>query len=61
MQELNVDLNNLMHSVRVVYMSRLMVLCIVVGCSKRSGRDKDVSFFRIPTIISHIHAHRTGN
>ena len=31
----------------------LMVLCIVVGCSKRSGRDKDVSFFRIPTIISH--------
>ena len=31
----------------------LMVLCIVVGYSKRSGRDKDVSFFRIPTIISH--------
>ena len=30
-----------------------MVLCIVIGCSKRSGRDKDVSFFSIPTIISH--------
>ncbi len=26
-----------------------MVLCIVVGCSKRSGRDKDVSFSRLPT------------
>ena len=28
-----------------------MILCIVVGCSKRSGRDKDVSFYRIPKII----------
>ena len=28
-----------------------MVLCVVVGCSKRSGRDKDVSFFRLPRII----------
>ncbi|XP_062500329.1 uncharacterized protein LOC134177568 [Corticium candelabrum] len=27
-----------------------MVLCIVVGCSNRSGRDKDVSFYRIPVI-----------
>ena len=27
-----------------------MVLCIVVGCSSRSGRDKDVSFFRIPVV-----------
>lgn len=27
-----------------------MVFCIVVGCSKRSGRDKDVSFYRIPVI-----------
>ena len=24
----------------------MMVLCIVFGCSKRSGRDKDVSFTR---------------
>ena len=29
-----------------------MVLCVVIGCSKRSGRDKDVSFFRIPKVIS---------
>ncbi len=29
-----------------------MVLCIVVGCTKRSGRDKDVSFYRIPKIMS---------
>ena len=28
-----------------------MVLCVVVGCSRRSGRDKDVSFYRIPKII----------
>ena len=30
-----------------------MVLCVVIGCSKRSGRDKDVSFYRIPKIITH--------
>ena len=30
-----------------------MVLCAVVGCYKRSGRDKDVSFFRIPAVIKH--------
>ena len=29
-----------------------MVLCIVVGYSKRSGRDKDVSFYRLPKVIS---------
>ena len=28
-----------------------MVLCIVPGCSKRSGRNK-VSFYRIPKIVS---------
>lgn len=27
-----------------------MVICAIVGCSKRSDRDKDVSFYRIPTI-----------
>ena len=27
-----------------------MVICAVVGCSKRSDRDKDVSFYRIPKI-----------
>ena len=31
--------------------NRTMVLCVVLGCSRRSGRDKDVSFFRIPGII----------
>ena len=30
-----------------------MVLCVVIGCSKRSGRDKDVSFYRIPKVVSH--------
>ena len=29
-----------------------MVLCLIVGCSKRSGRDKDVSFYRVPQIIT---------
>ena len=28
-----------------------MVLCVVIGCSKQSGRG--VSFYRIPKIISH--------
>ena len=28
------------------------MLCIVFGRSKRSGRDKDVSFFRIPKVIT---------
>ena len=27
-----------------------MVICVVVGCSKRSDRDKDVSFYRIPAV-----------
>ena len=30
-----------------------MVICVVVGCSKRSGRDKDVSFYRIPAVSGH--------
>ena len=29
-----------------------MVLCIMIGCSKRSGRDKDVSFYRIPSVLT---------
>ena len=32
-------------------LSAAMVLCVVFGCSKRSGRDKDVSFYRIPKVI----------
>ena len=27
-----------------------MVLCVVVGCSNRSVRDKDISFYRIPAV-----------
>jgi len=27
--------------------------CCVYKCSKRSDRDKDVSYYRIPKIISH--------
>ena len=27
-----------------------MVICVVIGCSKRSDRDKDVSFYRIPAV-----------
>ena len=29
-----------------------MLLCIVDGCTKRSGRGKDVSFYRLPKIMS---------
>ena len=28
------------------------VLCVVIGCSKRSGPDNEVSFYRIPAIIN---------
>ena len=28
-----------------------MVLCVVIGCSNRSGRNKDVSFYRIICVI----------
>ena len=34
-----------------------MVLCVVIGCSKRSDRDKDVSFHRIPAVIRHTDQH----
>ena len=27
-----------------------MVICVMIGCSKRSDHDKDVSFYRIPTV-----------
>ena len=27
--------------------------CCVYGCSNRSGRDKDVRFFNVPSVISH--------
>ncbi len=30
----------------------MMVLCVVISCSSRSGRDKGVSFFRIPTVVT---------
>ena len=33
--------------------SKAMVLCAVIGCSKCSGRNKDVSFYRIPKVIAH--------
>ncbi|XP_031572978.1 uncharacterized protein LOC116306983 [Actinia tenebrosa] len=29
-----------------------MVFCIIVGCSTRSGRDKDFSFFRVPCVVT---------
>ena len=31
-------------------MLAIMVVCVIVGCAKRSDRDKDVSFYRIPSI-----------
>ena len=29
-----------------------MVLCVVIGCSKRSRRDKDVSFLEFPKTVT---------
>ena len=34
-------------------LNTMVNFCSVVGCSKRSNRDKDVSFYRIPAEISH--------
>ena len=31
-----------------------MVLYVMIGCSKRSGRDKDVSLYRIPSVLTHL-------
>ena len=30
-----------------------MVICVVVGCSKRSDRDHDISFHWIPAVVRH--------
>ena len=30
-----------------------MVICAVVGCSKRSERDRDISFHRFPKVSSY--------
>ena len=27
-----------------------MELCLIAGCSKCSGRDKDISFFHVPKV-----------
>ena len=31
-----------------------MVLCVVVGCSSKSGKHKGLEFFRIPKIITNL-------
>ena len=30
-----------------------MVICVVIGCSNRSDRDKEFSYCRIPTVTDH--------
>ena len=30
-----------------------MVICAIVGCRNTSKRDKDKSFFRLPSVIAH--------
>ena len=30
-----------------------MVICAVLKCGNRSGRDKDKRFFRLPSVIIH--------
>ncbi len=30
----------------------VIVLCVAVGCSTRSGRNRDVSFFSLPKVIN---------
>ena len=31
----------------------MVSFCAIVGCSKRIGRDKGISFFRLPKVITH--------
>lgn len=33
-----------------------MVLCIISGCSSKSGRDKDIRFFRVPKVTTNQEA-----
>ena len=30
-----------------------MVICAIVGCGNRSGRDKTKRFYRLPSVITH--------
>ena len=29
-----------------------MVLCVISGCLSKSGRDKDIRFFRVPKVVT---------
>ena len=29
----------------------VMVLCLIVGCSNKSGRSENISIFRVPTVV----------
>lgn len=29
-----------------------MVLCLIFGCGTKSGHDKGVSFYRVPTVVT---------
>ena len=35
-----------------------MVLCVIFGCSNRSERDKHVSYYKIPSVITHTNDDR---
>ena len=49
---INLELFHASIRILLVYKADRMVLCVVLGCSKRSGRDKDISLFRLPRIIN---------
>ena len=34
--------------------SVMVNFCAVVGCGKRSDRDKGISFYRLPAVITHL-------
>ena len=35
-----------------------MVLCVIFGCNNRSERDKHVSYYKIPSVITHTNDER---
>ena len=29
-----------------------MPMCLIVGCSRKSGRDKEISLYRVPPVVT---------
>ena len=47
------DLNDAIRRKSPFWCTGSMVICAVIGCSARSDREKDLSFFRLPMVTNH--------